>query len=70
MLANDSSIGGGDDDLRDGATGGAGELNTQPADDGNTQLINNELLCYVQFYMHRSPSDNIIDVIKRFFSEE
>ena len=57
-----------------GAPGAAGETDAAGvtgATSGNKKPpIVNELLCYVQFYMHRSPKDNIAEVINRFYSDE
>ena len=46
------------------------ETSSEGENEINMHLVANELLCYVQFYMHQSPKDNIAEVVNRFFSEE
>ena len=48
----------------------SGATEAESSNDTGPLLIINELLCFVQYHMHRSPRDNIAEVIYRFYDVE
>ena len=46
------------------------EGSSSPGNSITPLIIINELLCYVQYHMKRTPKENILDVLNSFYGEE